>query len=189
MQASSVSSWLYFRNLHSGPSPYCPKVSFFFLILIDLHLYLTFTYPVIFLWLFNVLSLFFFSFSLGFCPYLYFSSCLWKISSTNPRCVYISVWVWIMCALLKQSLHFPHHAFSYIKEHVGIPELHSFWLKLNLEPYTLQCQMAIQSMVPNKNWFYIKTEHCNVFSVDVRFSASSRDVNHQYWESIRMWMG
>lgn len=134
MQASSVSSWLYFRNLHCGLSPYCPMVSFFFLILVGLQLYLTSTYPVIFLWLFNILSLSFSLVILGesrilSLPLLFLM--FEKIASTNPRCVYISVWVWIMCALLKQFLHLPHRAFIHIEEHVRIPELQSSWLKLN----------------------------------------------------------
>lgn len=61
---------------------------------------LSYFHPVIVLWLFNILSLSFSLVILGesrilSLPLLFLM--FEKIASTNPRCVYISVWVWIMC--------------------------------------------------------------------------------------------
>lgn len=128
----------------------------FFLILLGLYLYLTSTYPVIFLCLFNVLSLsFLLIYSERVQDFVFtLTSCLWKIASTNTRCVYISVWVWIMCALLKQFFHLP--PLPCFHSHDGMClntwAEYSFWLKLNQnwDLILSRCKEAF-SLVPGKN--------------------------------------
>lgn len=134
MQASCLDC---ISGIFSGPSPYFCKISFFFLILLDLHLYLASTYPVIFLWVFNVLSLPFFLLTYsarvqGFVLTLTFlhvyerlhqltQGASSSVSELEP-CVYL----WSSF-----SISLTYHAFTHIMECVRIPELHSIWLKLN----------------------------------------------------------
>jgi len=105
----------------------------FFLILLDLCLYITSTYPVIFLWLFIVLSFFLLIYSGSVQDFVLTLTFLDVCETLHQltQGVSTSVSEFESCALLKYFLQLPHHAFIHIMEHVRIPELHSFWLKVD----------------------------------------------------------
>lgn len=149
MQASHFVSGLYVRNLHCGPSPYCCKVSFFFLI------YQTYIFILLLkIQSFPYSSLMYFPYLLlysgrvqNFVLTLTFLHGFSRLHQLTPGAsTSVSEFESCVCFSSIFSISPTYHAFIHIMECVRLPELHSFGLMLEpkVGPNTLQLQMFSQ---------------------------------------------